>query len=147
MSPSAIFQKNVMANTFIAVLDSGCLLTLSACIVSVKAGQGEECSYLLLLWNSSYPHLPHVYTPVSSHSSSITYCSQQLSSSSSLFNYIIIFSLIIINLKLYCYDLIMKAAEKSCSYASLIRIYVRGITPLIKPVKYHLNNQTRPFVM
>ena len=39
--------------TLIEVWDSGRLLTLSAWTVSVKAGQGEECSYLLLLLNNS----------------------------------------------------------------------------------------------
>lgn len=43
---------------------SSCLDTLSWRTVSVKAGQGEECSYLDLLENSWWPHWAHTYNPV-----------------------------------------------------------------------------------
>lgn len=36
-----------------------CLDTLSSRMVSVNAGQGEECSYLEQLENSWWPHLEH----------------------------------------------------------------------------------------
>lgn len=41
-----------------------CLLeSTSGLTVSVKAGHGEECSYFLVLWKISVPHLEHAYTP------------------------------------------------------------------------------------
>lgn len=42
---------------------SSCLDTLSSWMVSVKAGQGDECSYLERLENSWWSHLEHIYIP------------------------------------------------------------------------------------
>lgn len=39
--------------------DSSLLERLSGFTVSVKAGQGDECSNFLVLWNRSFPHLEH----------------------------------------------------------------------------------------
>ena len=44
--------------------DSSYFDTLSGRTVSVKAGQGEECSYFLVLAKSSLPHFEHTYIPV-----------------------------------------------------------------------------------
>lgn len=46
-------------DTLYASRGSLTLVTLSSWTVSVKAGHGEECSYLERLENSSYPHLAH----------------------------------------------------------------------------------------
>lgn len=45
--------------TFRARGDSACFTRLSGCRVSVKAGQGEECSNFFLLENSLWPHSLH----------------------------------------------------------------------------------------
>lgn len=49
--------------TLKAVNVSMCFVTLSSRMVSVKAGQGEECSYLDLLKKSGCPHWEHTYMP------------------------------------------------------------------------------------
>lgn len=49
--------------TLNAVRLSMCFVTLSSRIVSVKAGHGEECSYLDLLENKGCSHWEQTYTP------------------------------------------------------------------------------------
>ena len=49
--------------TLKAVAVSALLCKLSGFRVSLKAGQGDECSYLALLENSSWSHFTHTYFP------------------------------------------------------------------------------------
>lgn len=60
--PGGVFlwhPKGSGMGTFNAPGRSSRLATLSPRRVSVKAGQGDECSYLARLENSSWPHLAH----------------------------------------------------------------------------------------
>lgn len=61
-SPGVVFSlhpKGSGIGTFKAPGRSSRLATLSPRRVSVKAGHGDECSYLARLENSSWPHLAH----------------------------------------------------------------------------------------